>query len=105
MKINFNPQRSDADLIVSVSGDIVVINGDAFDFSAIPDGATLTSSAVSGSNFSGDISRINGEIELSVILPHKENAPTSITFPASVLITSGDLIDTTNNSYPWGGTP
>ena len=101
MKINFNPQRDDTDLVVSVDGSVISVNGDIFDFSAIPDGASLPSSAVNGGYFSGDISRSNGEIELTIVLPHKANAPTAITYPEPALIGTGVVVDTVNNLYPW----
>lgn len=101
MKINFNPQRDDADLVVSVAGDVITVNGEIFDFSSIPDGASLPSAAVNGGYFSGDISRNSGEIELTLIFPHKANAATVITYPASVSITSGTVVDSINNIYPW----
>ena len=46
MHITLNPQRRDDALDVSKSGDTLTINGSAYDFSVIPNGATLPASAV-----------------------------------------------------------
>src|SRR4051812_22159334 len=41
MRISFSPQRRDHVLIVSKNGDVLTINDETFDFSALPNGATL----------------------------------------------------------------
>lgn len=41
MHITLTPMRRDASLQLERAGDLLVINGEAFDFSALPDGATL----------------------------------------------------------------
>ena len=85
MKIAFSPQRSDAQLIVSKSGDTLIINGIAYDFSVIPDGATLPASAVDCAFITGDITRVAGELHLLLVLPHGANPSRSITFPESLI--------------------
>ena len=46
MHITLSPSRRDDRLTLSKKGDTLTINGEAFDLSAIPDGATLPRDAV-----------------------------------------------------------
>lgn len=82
MKILLTPQRSDAALAVSKSGDALTINGEVFDFSVIPDGATLPAAATGSGFFAGDISRVAGQLIFTLILPHGANPSAAVSFPA-----------------------
>ena len=84
MKITLNPQRRDDALTVSKSGDTLTINGIAYDFSVIPDGATLPASAVDCEYISGNVERINGILHISLILPHGPNPSQAVAFPAPI---------------------
>lgn len=101
MNINFTPQRSDKELLLSISGEVLSINGATYDLSVIPEGASLNASATDSDTLLNDISRDNGELSLTVFLPHKANPPKSIAFPEPVSITSGVVVDTVNGIYPW----
>lgn len=101
MRFMFSPQRSDAALLLTVSGETISINGLTYDLSVITEGATLPASATDCPFLSGDISRDNGELTLTLILPHGANPHDAIAFPAPVSATSGTVIDTANNIYPW----
>ena len=101
MKINFTPQRRDDDLLLTVAGDVVSVNGVAYDLSVITEGATLPAAATDCLLLSGDISRINGELSLTVFLPHKADPHKAIAFPEPVNISSGVVVDTVNGIYPW----
>ena len=85
MRITLNPQRRDATLIVSKHGDTLTINGVAYDFSVIPDGATLPASAVDCEYITGNIERINGVLHISLILPHGPNPSQEVAFPAPII--------------------
>lgn len=86
LKLNLSPVRSDeSQPIVSVAGDILTINGEDFDFSVIPDGATLPADGIESDWIVGGVSRVDGEIELTVKLPHGANAPESTRFPAPII--------------------
>lgn len=89
MQISFSPMRRDDRLSLSVAGDILTINGEAFDFSALPEGATLPRGAVSSDWLASDIDRVNGELHLTVIAPHGANAPQSTLFPQPVTALEG----------------
>ena len=102
MRIKFNPQRRDDELLLHVEGEIVTVNYISYDLSVIPDGATLPRDAIYGEFLSGDINRVDGELEIVITLPHKADAPTAITFPQDIVITEdGVVVDTANNIYPW----
>lgn len=92
MKITFFPIRSDTQLSLSKDGDVLTINGEGFDFSALPDGAILPREAVATDWLTSDVERINGTIHLSLILPHGADAPPEERFPAPQEITRNGLI-------------
>ena len=85
MRITLNPQRRDDALTVSKSGDAITINGIAYDFSVIPEGATLPASAVYCEFITGNIERINGVLQISLILPHGPNPSQAVAFPAPII--------------------
>lgn len=89
MQINFTPMRRDDRLDLSVSGDALTINGEAFDFSGVPEGATLPRDAVACDWLASDVERIGGEITLTLVLPHGANAPEETRFPEPISVTSG----------------
>jgi hypothetical protein len=69
MKIIYTPQRRDDACDVSISGDVLTINGEALDFSAIPEGATLPRGAVACGWLASDVERIAGALHLTLIEP------------------------------------
>jgi len=85
MKINLSPQRRDEELTVSKVGDTLTINGEAFDFGQLPDGATLPKDAVDCEWLASDVERIDGELVLTLLLPHGPNAPESTRFPEPIV--------------------
>ena len=86
MKINWNPQRREDTLSVVKQGDTLVVNGVAFDFSSIPEGATLPADAIDSDLFSGPVERINGELVLTLTLPHGPNASQAVAFPEPITV-------------------
>lgn len=85
MKITLSPTRSDAPLSISKQGDALTINGVTYDFSVIPDGATLPASAVDCEYITGNIERINGVLHLSLVLPHGPNPSQAVAFPEPLI--------------------
>lgn len=47
-----------------------MLNGDILNFSSLPDGAILPRSAISNDWIARDVERLQGQLHLSVILPH-----------------------------------
>ena len=85
MKLIFSPQRRDDVLTVSKSGDALTINGVPYDFSQLPNGATLPKEAIDCEWIVSDVNRINGEIELTILLPHGANASHEARFPEPII--------------------
>ena len=85
MKIYLSPQvRPDA-LEVLKAGDKLTVNGEAFDFTQLPEGAVLPAAAVNGEFIIGDVRREGGELQLTLLLPIAWDAPESCTFPQPIL--------------------
>jgi len=85
MKINLFPQRRDDALSLSKAGDILSINGDRFDFSSVPDGATIPAGSIPCDWIVGPVDRVNGEIHLTLILPHGSNPSEAVAFPEPII--------------------
>ncbi len=93
MIIKFSPQRRDDNLTLSKQGDILTINNVSYDFSPIPDGGTLPKEAIDCEFVCGDIERINGEIHISLILPHGPNPSHDVAFPEPItVIADGQVV-------------
>ena len=88
MKLIFSPQRRDDVLTVSKSGDALTINGVPYDFSQLPNSATLPREAIDCEWIVSDVNRINGEIELTILLPHGANASHEARFPEPINMTN-----------------
>lgn len=84
MKINLSPMRRDDSLVAEKLGDRLTINGDAFDFSSLPEGATIPDGVVPCEWIVGPVHRIDGALELTLILPHGANPPQKVAFPAPI---------------------
>lgn len=91
MQITFSPQRRDDALALSKSGDVLTVNGEAFDFSAIPDGATLPRAAVACDWLAGDVERIGGVLQVPLILPHGPTPPQEAVFPQPISAADGPV--------------
>lgn len=86
MQIKFNPQRREDSLSVVKQGDVLVINDTEFDFSAVPEGATLPADAIDSDLFSGPVERIGGELQVTLTLPHGPNPPQNVAFPSPITV-------------------
>ena len=94
MEIKLSPQVRDDSLAAAVYGDTlhIVINSDpaeVFDFAQLPEGGVLPSSAVACGYIVGSVKRVDGQIELTLLLPIAWDAPRSCTFPEPIT-TTGD---------------
>ena len=86
MKINLSPQRRDDTLTVSKVGDVININNIDYDFSQLPEGATLPAAAIDCEFIINEVTRTNGELELTLLLPIGPNAPYEARFPEPVTV-------------------
>ena len=85
MQITLIPQRRDDTLRVTRQGDTLTINGEAFDFSVIPEGATLPANATDCPFLTGNIERIAGVLRVSLLLPTGPNASHAANFPEPII--------------------
>ena len=85
MKIKLSPQRRDEQLTLEKAGDTLTINGTEYDFSQLPDGGTLPADAVDSEYVIGSVDRVNGELELTLLLPHGADASEAARFPQPII--------------------
>jgi len=87
MQIKLSPQRLDGTLIASKAGDVLTLNGEAFDFGPLPEGATLPAEAIASGWIIGPVSRIDGDLHLTLRLPHGPNPSQAVAFPEPIHVT------------------
>ena len=93
MQIKLNPQRRDDALTVVKQGDTLIVNGAAFDFSSIPEGATLPADAIDSDLFSGPVERIGGELYVTLTLPHGPNPSQAVAFPQPITVVNDGPVE------------
>ena len=65
----------------------MTLNGEAFDFSPLPEGATLPAEAIASERITGPVERIDGELHLTLRLPHGPNPSQTVAFPEPIHVT------------------
>ena len=85
MIIKLQPQRSEETLTVSKRSDVLTINGERFDFRELPEGAVLPASAVESDFVVGDVSRVDGDLVITLLLPCGPEAGEAANFPHDIL--------------------
>lgn len=85
MKIKLYPVSRDESLELFKLGDTLTVNGESFDFSPMADGDTLPAAAINSEWFVGAVDRVDGELELTVILPIQANYSPEQAFPADLV--------------------
>ncbi|WP_274093883.1 tail fiber assembly protein [Pseudomonas guariconensis] len=91
MIIKLSPVRSDVGLSVIKSGDTLEVNSVALDFSRLPDGATLPAEAVGCEFVIAPVERINGDLVVTLMLPHAADAPQAARFPVDLYPADGQV--------------
>lgn len=86
MHITFFPICKAGNPCLERRGDALVIDGEVFDFSALPEGASLPAEAVATDWICGEVARIDGVLHLPVLLCHGRGAPQEIRFPAPLTV-------------------
>lgn len=86
MHISFSPVRQNQCVVFEKRGDCLIIDGEAFDFSDLPNGAQLPADAVASAFVTGPVERIGGVLHLTVLLPHGADAPDSTRFAEPVTV-------------------
>ncbi|WP_411036848.1 hypothetical protein [Shinella sp. BYT-45] len=85
MIISLSPMRRGDALVVSKTGDVLTINGQAFDFSSLLDGATMPAGEVPCDWIVGPVERVGDVLHLTLILPHGANPSPAVAFPAPIV--------------------
>jgi len=88
MRINLIPQIPEniaTRLTVSKNGDVLTINGEAINFSTLPDGATIPAGEVPCEWIVGPIDRVDGKLHLTLILPIGWTPEPWQTFPDPII--------------------
>lgn len=87
MRISFSPQRRDDRLALEKSnGDHLRINGELFNFNPLNDGDVIPAGVVPNDWIVGPVERVDGEIHLTLILPHGPNPSQSVAFPEPITV-------------------
>lgn len=91
--IQFSPVRCDnTDLLtVYVNGDVINLNGVDFDFGPLQDGDILPAEAVGSDYVVGDVIRSGNNINITLMMPYRANAPDYVTFPVSASVAEGGV--------------
>lgn len=85
MIINLSPQRSDKELLIIKSGDLLIVNGVELDFSLLEEGSLLPREAIDCPELISDVERIDGHVTLTFILPHGVSASGEARFPTPIV--------------------
>lgn len=93
MIISLSPVRMDETLTASITGDVLTLNGEAFDFTQLPEGATLPAEAIASDWITGPVSRIDGDLHLTLRLPHGPNPSEAVSFPRPMVVMVDGEID------------
>ena len=94
MRITLCPVRMDLEHPeVHRTGDILTLDGVAFDFAPLPEGGVLPADAIDSKWFRGPVSRIDGDIHLTLLLPHGPNAPEATRFPETLILEEDGPVD------------
>ncbi len=92
MKIKFSPSNRSEPFYGSVSGDLLTVNGETLDFSLLQEGGELPPTAINTDWLVGGVSRVDGEVCVTIICPHGANAPYGTRFPPDVyIVVEGDI--------------
>lgn len=92
-KIDLSPQVRADSLVLGKQGEALVINGKRYDFSQLPEGATLPREAMDCELFASDVTRKGGDIELTLLLPITANASAAARFPAPLnVVNDGEVV-------------
>lgn len=101
MHITLSPVRLDETMTASRAGDVLTLNGEAFDFGMLPEGATLPAEAIDSPWIVGDVSRVSGELHLTLRLPHGPNPRRAVAFPVPINVTTdGPIVLPTDEVWP-----
>ncbi|KHE30971.1 hypothetical protein LH31_32290, partial [Pseudomonas aeruginosa] len=77
---------SDEHLSLVRIGDVLTVNGQAFDFTPLPEGGELPAEAIGSEWFAGSVVRRAGRIQLILRFPLAADASAAARFPGPLMI-------------------
>lgn len=87
--INLHPIVSVAQLTLSVTGDILTINGEDLDLSVLNEGDTLPAGAVDHDFLRAyEITRSGGDLHVGILFPIRPDAGDAARFPQPIHVTT-----------------
>lgn len=92
MIIKLSPMRCDKVLEVYKSGDVLTINGEEFDFSFMVDHDTLPLDAIQSEWFLSDVTKEEGELTLTLLMPIPANYSHEQAFPSDIVDVPDGLV-------------
>lgn len=94
MRISFSPQRRDGSLGLEKSGgDRLRINGELFNFNPLNDGDVIPEGSIPCEWIVGPVEKVDGEVRMTVILPHGPNPSQAVAFPKPITVTEDGPIN------------
>lgn len=93
MKIILSPQRRDDTVTYRKAGDTLSVDGEVFDFSRVEEGDVLPREAIESEWFAGDVTRVNSELQLTLILPNPWNYSQAQAFPVPITVTKNGPVE------------
>lgn len=90
-RFDFFPEASSSSIVYSVAGEVLTVNGEAYDFGPLDDGDILPAAAIEGAETwlrSTEVTRWEGALRLCVVLPFVDapDLPDTVRNPDAVII-------------------
>lgn len=85
MIIKLSPVRLDSSLSAERIGEVLRLNGLAYDFASLQEGASLPAEAIDSRWFCAPVERISGGLVLTLMLPHGADASEQSRFPVDIV--------------------
>lgn len=84
MLLRLIPQRADSPLAISVSGEVLVVNGSSFDLSPLAEGQSVSAGGL-------EAARVSGVVEVSLPLPYWPGSGVNPMQPVEINATDGPV--------------
>lgn len=93
MQLFLTPQARFDTLAVHVSGDVLTLNGVALDFAQLTEGAALPRKAIACDWIAGDVRRIDGVLQVPLLLPLGPDASEAARFPEPINVATDGSVE------------
>ena len=100
MHIRFSPQFRPDKLELEVAGKRIRVNGELFNFNGLNDGDSIEASNIPCEWLIETVECVDGEIHLTVLLPHGTNPSQAVAFPEPMIVGDGPVSIPTDSPPP-----